>query len=428
MSAQICFIFITFFAPSIEVLFVGELLCGIPWGAFQTVTAAYAAEVSPVALRPYLTSYINLCWVMGQMIGSGVGRALVSRTDEWAYRIPFALQWIWPIPLLIGISLAPESPWWLVRKSRLEDAETSVKRLTSTKHEPLFDAQKAIAMMVHTNELEKSVAEGTSYLDCFRGVDLRRTEICCMVWMIQSLCGGGLMSYATYFYEQAGLSVTDSFDMTMAQYGLGAIGVVVAWALMPWFGRRTLYISGLAVMCVLLLVIGFVSLGDQDEATAWAIGSMLLLYTFVYDCTIGPLCYSLVSELSSTRLRQKSVALARNAFIACYIINNVLTPRMLNPTAWDWRGKTGFFWAGSCFLSLVWAYFRLPEPKGRTYAELDMLFEKGVSARKFASEVVDPFVHDVGHGVVVVEKDGVVAGFQGKETPLAMEKEEVDGR
>ena len=57
---------------------------------------------------------------------------------------------------------------------------------------------------------------------------------------------------------------------------------------------------------------------------------------------------------------------------------------MLNPTAWNWGAKTGFFWAGICGLLFAWTFFRLPEPKGRTYGELDILFENKVSARKFA--------------------------------------------
>lgn len=56
-------IFIPFFAPSIEVLQVGQILQGIPWGIFQTLTTAYASEVCPVHLRGYLTTYVNLCWV-----------------------------------------------------------------------------------------------------------------------------------------------------------------------------------------------------------------------------------------------------------------------------------------------------------------------------------------------------------------------------
>ena len=67
---------------------------------------------------------------------------------------------------------------------------------------------------------------------------------------------------------------------------------------------------------------------------------------------------------------------------------------MLNPTAWAWGGKAGFFWAGFCALCVVWAFFRLPEPKDRTFAELDVLFRRGVSARKFKNTKVDVFQED----------------------------------
>lgn len=66
-------------------------------------------------------------------------------------------------------------------------------------------------------------------------------------------------------------------------------------------------------------------------------------------------------------------------------------PRMLGLNEWNWGAKTGFFWAGACFLLLTWTYFRLPEPKDRTYGELDVLFEHKVSARKFHKTKVDQF-------------------------------------
>lgn len=72
-------------------------------------------------------------------------------------------------------------------------------------------------MMVSTNELEKTLETGTRYSDCFRGVDLRRTEIVCVTWSIQMLCGSAFMGYSTYFYEQAGLPTVLAFDMSMAQ-------------------------------------------------------------------------------------------------------------------------------------------------------------------------------------------------------------------
>jgi SP family general alpha glucoside:H+ symporter-like MFS transporter len=64
---------------------------------------------------------------------------------------------------------------------------------------------------------------------------------------------------------------------------------------------------------------------------------------------------------------------------------------MINPTAWNWHNFAGFFWAGTCFLCIVFAYFFVPEPTGRTFAELDLLFERKVPARKFKDTKVDVF-------------------------------------
>jgi SP family general alpha glucoside:H+ symporter-like MFS transporter len=81
------FVAIFFTAQSVVDLQVAEILCGIPWGVFQTLTITYASEVCPVALRGYLTTYVNFCWGLGQVIGSGVIKAMLGRTDQWAYRV-----------------------------------------------------------------------------------------------------------------------------------------------------------------------------------------------------------------------------------------------------------------------------------------------------------------------------------------------------
>lgn len=80
------FIFIPFFATNLPTLLVGFILQGIPWGIFQTLTTAYASEVSPTALRAYLTIFVNFCWAAGFLIGSGVLRGLLDRNDQWSYR------------------------------------------------------------------------------------------------------------------------------------------------------------------------------------------------------------------------------------------------------------------------------------------------------------------------------------------------------
>lgn len=53
----------------------------------------------------------------------------------------------------------------------------------------------------------------------------------------------------------------------------------------------------------------------------------------------------------------------------------------------------GFIWGGTCFCVLLWAFFRLPETKGRTYEELDVLFSQKISARKFENTNVGQLTH-----------------------------------
>ncbi|RMZ84807.1 hypothetical protein DV737_g1045, partial [Chaetothyriales sp. CBS 132003] len=132
-----------------------------------------------------ILSGVNFCWGLGQVIGVGAVKGTLSYDNEWSYRIPYALQWMWPLPLGIGIYLAPESPWWLVRKGRIGDAKKSLIRLTSVNRETDFDPDETVAMIAHTTALEEQITAGSTYLDCFRGVDLRRTEIVCMIWAIQ---------------------------------------------------------------------------------------------------------------------------------------------------------------------------------------------------------------------------------------------------
>ena len=130
-----------------------------------------------MALRGHLTAYVNFCWGLGQEIAIGVIMSMLKRQDEWSYRIPYSLQWMWPVPLMIGIYFAPESPWWLVRKGRLEDAKSSLLRLTNVDRQTDFDPDETVAMMVHTTALEEQTTAGASFLDCFKGHDLRRTEV-----------------------------------------------------------------------------------------------------------------------------------------------------------------------------------------------------------------------------------------------------------
>ncbi|KAG7691939.1 hypothetical protein KL915_005002 [Ogataea haglerorum] len=396
MAAVVGLIFIIFFAVDVQMLLAGELLCGIVWGAFQTLTVSYASEVCPVVLRVYLTTYVNACWVIGQLLAACLMRGTMTMTNQWSYRIPFAIQWIWPVPIVIGIYLAPESPWWLVKKNRDAEAKKSIMRLLSPNQEVPDVAPLAEAMlnkMQLTIKEESSKVSNVSYLDCFKHGNFRRTRIASMIWLIQNITGSVLMGYSTYFYIQAGLDKSMSFTFSIIQYALGLLGTLASWLLSQKLGRFDIFFLGLSTNTCILIIVGGLGFSSAKSAS-WAIGSLLLVFTFVYDSSIGPITYCTVAEIPSSTVRAKTVALARNWYNLSQIPVSIVTPYMLNPTAWNWKAKSAWLWAGLSVLSLVYVWFEFPETKGRTYAELDILFNNGTRARDFKSTQVETFNPD----------------------------------
>jgi SP family general alpha glucoside:H+ symporter-like MFS transporter len=79
-----------------------------------------------------------------------------------------------------------------------------------------------------------------------------------------------------------------------------------SWFLMKPFGRRDLYLYGQATLVLIMLITAVLGTIDRESKGAqYGIGGLLILFTFVYDITIGPVCYALVAEIGSTRLRSK---------------------------------------------------------------------------------------------------------------------------
>jgi SP family general alpha glucoside:H+ symporter-like MFS transporter len=66
-------------------------------------------------------------------------------------------------------------------------------------------------------------------------------------------------------------------------------------------------------MCIVLFVIGGIAF-KGDQSSLRACGALLVLLNFVYNVSLGPICYTIIAEISSTRLRQKSIVLSRIAY------------------------------------------------------------------------------------------------------------------
>lgn len=187
------------------------------------------------------------------------------------------------------------------------------------------------------------------------------------------------------------MSSTKAYQLNVGGTAIAFCGTVLSWWLITHLGRRTLYVSGQGILFFLLVIIGILSAASSSSGALWAQAGLCIIWLFTYSLTVGPIAYAIVSETSSVRLRPLSVCLARTTYQIVSLISQVLEPYFMNPTAWNAKGKTAFFWAGTALCMFVWSYFRLPEAKGRTYEELDLLFQKKVFARKFSSTPIDAY-------------------------------------
>lgn len=141
------------------------------------------------------------------------------------------------------------------------------------------------------------------------------------------LTGLAFIGWSTVFLTSAGLAESMAFTMNIIQYAIGAIGTISSWLTMSMFGRKTLFLGGLMTQTVLLLIIGglgFISL--DNSGAGWGIGILLLVFAVVYQATVGPVCYVIVAEASSTRLRAKTIVIARVTYNIIGIVSCLPAP------------------------------------------------------------------------------------------------------
>jgi hypothetical protein len=152
----------------------------------------------------------------------------------------------------------------------------------------------------------------------------------------------------------------------------------------------------MALMTTLLFIIGFLSIPTSTGAI-WATATLMDIWTFIYQMTVGPICFVIISEISATRLREKTIAVATAVQAAASVVFTVAMPYMLNKDEANWGSKTAFLFGGLSAACFVWCWFRLPESQNRTFEELDILFQKRVPARQFKKfDLLDGQVPDGG--------------------------------
>ncbi|ERT00971.1 MFS transporter, SP family, general alpha glucoside:H+ symporter [Sporothrix schenckii 1099-18] len=380
------FIFIFYFGTSNGMFFAAQILEGIPWGVFIANAPAYCAEIVPLRLRAPATQMLQLFWAVGSIIVGGITYHYQSYDNSDSYRIPIALQWMFPTPLAILLFIAPESPWWLVRKDRLKEAVKVVRRLgrVSANENP----EDAVAMMKRTIELEKTEAKPT-LVELWKGTDLYRTLIVCGVYASQNLTGNLIANQAVFFFQQAGMADNTAFALGLITSALQWIFVMLSWILTTYLGRRTIYVYGQFINCAFLIALGIAGSVGTSPAISNAQASLGLIVSVLFCLGPAPASWVIIGETPSVRLRPLTTGIGRGAYYVVNIPCIFLASYMLNTDKWNIGAKSGYVWAGTALFCSVLSWLYIPEMKDRSFREIDILFQRKVPARKWKQTIVD---------------------------------------
>lgn len=305
----------------------GKLILGVGLGFYLTIGPLYASEIAPVALRGIVAAGTNLAICIGQLLSNAVIKGFGERTDDWAFRGPFAIQWLFVAMMLLGLPFAPESPWYFVRKGDQRGAERSLRQLYGQG----ADVKYKLAIISSTIDADIELSSSSKWIQCFQGTNLVRTMVSIGVFACQHFSGIIFaLGYSTYFFELAGIELSHAFDLGVGVTAIGVVGCVIAWSLMNNWGRRNLFILGMTGMTVVMLLMGILDVVPTSSAK-WVQATCTVVYALFYQATIGPLAFAILGETSTPMLRAKTIGLATACQAVFGTVFTILTTYMVNP-------------------------------------------------------------------------------------------------
>lgn len=324
-------------------------------------------------------------------------------TDNWSWRIPTLLQGLGPVILAIGVWFVPQSPRWLIKNGRIEEAH----RILATYHANGDMQDPLVLLEVHEIrtgvELDEKAQTGT-WLSFFRTIgNRRRFFVIIMIGTATQWIGNGLVSYFLVpILKQVG--ITKPAQTTGIN---GGIAIWSWWAAMigaslsDKFGRRSLFLTSLVGALASFIFITALSgrfASTHHTPTGIAMIPFLFLFNAFYAIAFTPIPLLYVPEISPFSLRAKSAALLLLSQNIAQAFNQFVNPVALKAIAW----KYFIVYVAVIAIYLVLFYLFCRETKGLTVEEAALVYEpERVKYDAHAMELGEPG----GAGRVDDEKD-----------------------
>jgi SP family galactose:H+ symporter-like MFS transporter len=359
----------TALAPTVGWLIAARVVSGIGIGIASFISPMYIAELVPAKVRGSLVAVNMLAITSGIVVAYLVDYAF-SSSGGWRYM--FGLAAIPSIALVIGMWRLPDSPRWLISKSKVEEARQILQRArtVSDVSPEITDIQKS---------MEKQGAGGMKGL--FQP-SLRMPMIVGLgLAVFQQLTGiNTVIYYAPTIFKFAGISATG--PAILAGAGLTMVMWlfhVLAIFLLDRVGRRPLLLVGVAGQIIGLAILGAAFQFQQLASfkSYVAIGG-LVIYVACFAFGLGPIFWLLISEIYPLKNRGAAMSAVT---VTNWALNLVVAVTFL--TLVGVLGHAGTFWLYGVIAIGAWVFFYrlVPETKGKTLEQIEEHWRSGKSPR-----------------------------------------------
>ncbi|KAL6991029.1 putative polyol transporter 4 [Sarracenia purpurea var. burkii] len=364
------------FAPSFTVLMLGRLLAGIGIGFGVMIAPVYIAEISPAVARGSLTSFPEIFINLGILLGYVSNYAFSGLPAHVNWRVMLGVGVLPSVFIGFALFVIPESPRWLVMQNRVEEARSVLLKTNDSAREAedqLAEIQVA-AGLANAGKYEAR-AVWRELLTPSPGV--RRMLITgCGIQCFQQITGiDATVYYSPTIFKSAGIkSNTQLLAATVAVGFTKTLFILVAIFLIDRVGRKPLlYVSTIGMTTCLLglgLTLSFLVNNGAVVGVRLAILCVCGNVAF-FSVGLGPVCWVLTSEIFPLRLRAQASALGA---VGSRVSSGVVAMSFLSVSRAITVGGTFFAFAGISALAVGFVYSCVPETKGKSLEEIEMMF------------------------------------------------------
>ncbi|KIX06960.1 uncharacterized protein Z518_04936 [Rhinocladiella mackenziei CBS 650.93] len=353
-------------------------------GMELSVVPIFQSEITPQKARGFVVGTYQISLVVSLVINS-VARGTGSMENNAAWRIPFGLFYIIPSCVAACIWFVPESPRWLIMKDRPEQAMQTLRKLRRGK---FSDDEIAAEFQMILAGINQEHEKGT-FVDMFRGVNLKRTFIVLGCnFFLQSTGSIFVSVYGAIFVKSLG--TINPFTITCTTAAVNFWVGILAMALVDKLGRRIMLLIGASIQCAALMIMGALgTVHNPGHDIKSGIIAMMIIFASGYSLGWAPIVHTLSAELPSSKLRDMTYRTASVLNICTQFAVSFSIPYLLNAPYANLGSKVGFIFGSMALISIVFAFFCVPECRGRSLEEIDLLFESGTRMRDFVTAKVD---------------------------------------